>query len=450
MATGHALLEEITHRRQRELYILAHYDQLTGLPNRLLFNDRCSRHVKIPAETTKCWPWYFVDLDQFKYINDSMGHSFADQLLRIVAERLLSSVRQSDTVARLGGDEFVIILQNLDNEHDAAEVVSGLALKLREPMPIYGREILITASMGMAFYPLHDKSIDGLIRKADMAMYEVKQRGRNDYLIYSSDMDQGNIDRMSLESQLRMALEKAELSVHYQPQIRLSDHKVIGVEALLRWNQPQLGIVSPATFIPIAEETGMIVPIGEWVLREVCRQHLSWVNQGIPMLRMAVNISAVQFRQQQFNSLVSRIIEDTGIDPQYLELELTESVVMSHAEHAVQAFQELRELGIKLSIDDFGTGYSSLSYLRKFPIDRIKIDQSFIRYINITPANEAIVRAIIALGNSLGLETLAEGVESQDELECITSYQCHEVQGYHFARPMPEKEFADWFKQYAA
>lgn len=448
MATGHALLEEITHRRQRDLYLLAHYDQLTGLPNRLLFNDRLQQACQNAMRIDKMLALVFVDLDRFKFINDSMGHSFGDRLLKIAAERLTACVRQSDTVARLGGDEFVIILQNVDNDADAAAILAGITSKLRLPMPIYGREIQITASMGLAFYPLHDDSIDGLIRKADAAMYEVKEQGRNAFLIYSDEMDKGNIERMGLETQLRMAQESGELSLHYQPQIRISDQQVIGVEALLRWKHPQLGMVSPATFIPIAEETGLIVTIGEWVLREACRQHLSWISQGQPPLRMAVNISAVQFEQPEFCPLVKRILDDSGIDPQYLELELTESVVMSHAEHAVMALSELRELGVKLAIDDFGTGYSSLSYLRKFPIDRIKIDQSFIRYIKTTPANEAIVRAIIALGDSLGLETLAEGVESGEELECVTSHHCHEVQGYHFAKPLANHDFTAWLERF--
>ncbi|MGZ4960197.1 MAG: putative bifunctional diguanylate cyclase/phosphodiesterase [Methylomonas sp.] len=448
MATGHALLEEITHRRQRDLYILAHYDHLTHLPNRLLFNDRLQQACHNAQRNDKTVALIFIDLDRFKYINDTMGHSFGDHLLLTAAERLSSSVRQSDTVARLGGDEFVVILQNIKNDDDAISVVSGIIDRLREPMPIFEREIQITASMGMAFYPKDDETIDGLIRKADAAMYEVKERGRNAYLIYSPEMDHGKVERMSMETQLRMALESGELSLFYQPQIQLPEQRVVGVEALLRWHHPQLGMVSPATFIPIAEETGLIIPIGEWVLREACRQHLNWINQGFPALRIAINISGVQFRQQEFCQLVKRIIDESGIDPQFLELELTESVVMTHAEHAIQTLIELRALGVKLAIDDFGTGYSSLSYLRKFPLDRIKIDQSFIRGINATPANEAIVRAIIALGNSLGLQTVAEGVESDDELACINGHHCDEVQGYHFAKPLAAEDFMGWHRQF--
>jgi diguanylate cyclase (GGDEF)-like protein len=450
MVTGHALLAEITQRRQRELHMLAHYDQLTGLPNRLLFHDRLDQACSNVLRNNKMLALIFVDLDRFKYINDSMGHSFGDRLLLIVAQRLSSCLRQSDTVARLGGDEFVIILQNIENEVDATKVASDITDRLREPMPVFEREIQITASMGMAFYPRHDVTTDGLIRKADAAMYEVKQQGRNAYLIYSAEMDHGKVERMNLETQLRMALESDELSLVYQPQIQLPALRLVGVEALLRWEHPQLGMVSPTTFIPIAEETGLIIPIGEWVLREACRQQLSWIEQGLPAFRMAVNISGIQFQQPGFCELVKRIIDESGIDPQYLELELTEteSVVMTHAENTVQILVNLRVLGVKVAIDDFGTGYSSLSYLRKFPIDRIKIDQSFIRDIKITPANEAIVRAIIALGNSLGLETVAEGVEDSDALECIISHYCHEAQGYHFAKPMASGDFSDWHRQF--
>lgn len=448
MATGHALLEEITHRRQRDLYVLAHYDQLTGLPNRLLFNDRLEQGCRNAQRNHKMLGLVFVDLDRFKYINDTMGHSFGDRLLVNVAERLSATVRQSDTVARLGGDEFVLILQNIESEEGATTVLAGIVDKLLEPMPIFEREIQITASLGMAFFPKHDQTTDGLIRKADAAMYEVKERGRNAFLVYTPTMDHGKVERMSLETQLRMALNNGELSLSYQPQIQLPEQRVVGVEALLRWQHPQLGAVPPTTFIPIAEETGLIVSIGEWVINEACRQHLAWIEQGLPALRMAVNISGVQFKQREFCGLIKRLLEESGIDPQYLELELTESVVMTQAEHAVQTLMDLRALGVKLAIDDFGTGYSSLSYLRKFPLDRIKIDQSFIRHIKKTPANEAIVRAIIALGESLGLETVAEGVENGEELACVSSHHCHEVQGYHFARPLPANAFSDWHRQF--
>jgi len=447
MATGHKLLEEITQRKQQDLYFLAHYDQLTGVPNRLLFKDRLLQACQQAKRSKNSFALVFVDLDRFKQINDTLGHSFGDQLLINFAHRLTSSVRESDTVARMGGDEFVIILQNLTEAGHAEKVASTIIDNIRQPMLIYEREIHITASLGVALYPLHDDTVDGLIRKADAAMYEVKEKGRNGYIVYSEVFDHSLIERNSLETDLRMALNNNELSLFYQPQIHLASNQVIGVEALLRWHHPKQGLISPATFIPIAEESGLIVAIGEWVLHEACQQHAEWVRQGLPSLRVAINVSAIQFRQQDFCACVKKVVEDTGIDPKYIELELTESVVMTNPLQTVTILNELRSLGIKLAIDDFGTGHSSLSYLTRFPIDRIKIDQSFIRNIQDVPANEAIVRAIIAMGGSLGLEMIAEGVETMDELECIKNHQCQEVQGYHFSRPIPADAFKDWHQE---
>ena len=449
MATGHALLEEITQRKQRDLYFLAHYDQLTGLSNRLLFKDRLQQACQNTKRIDKAVALVFVDLDRFKFINDTLGHSFADQLLIIVANRLMACVRESDTVARLGGDEFVIILQNIQSAEDTERVASTIVDTIRQPIPISNREIQITASLGIALYPQHDGTPDGLIRKADAAMYQVKKQGRNDFLIYLESFDQDMAELISLESRLRKALDNRELSLFYQPQIQLLHNRVVGVEALLRWNHPELGQISPAKFIPIAEETGLIHAIGEWVLGEACRQHCEWIAQGLPPLRIAINISAIQFRQKDFCDLIKKVIYETGIDPQFIELELTESMVMVYADHTVETLAKLRALGIKLAIDDFGTGYSSLDYLRKFPVDRIKIDQSFIRNIKTIPANDAIVRAIIAMGDNLGMEMIAEGVETLDELECIKNHHCQEVQGYHFSRPVPADEFGPWFQQFS-
>ncbi|MGZ8164530.1 MAG: putative bifunctional diguanylate cyclase/phosphodiesterase [Methylobacter sp.] len=448
MVTGHALLEEITPRKQRELYFLAHYDQLTGLPNRQLFKDRLLQSCQNTNRTAKTFALIFVDLDRFKFINDSMGHSVGDLLLITFAQKLTACVRKNDTVARLGGDEFVIILQNLHGSEDAQKVTASIIEQIRQPMKIYNREIQITASLGLALYPQHDETTEGLIRKADAAMYEVKQQGRNNYLIYSDAFDQGMAERMCLETLLRTALDNHEFSLFYQPQIHLASNKVIGVEALLRWHSPELGLVSPAKFIPVAEETGLIIAIGDWVLREACRQHSLWLQQGLPPLRVAINISPIQFRQKEFGAFIKEVIDDTGIDPQYLELELTENLVMTNTKHTVETLIELRALGIKLAIDDFGTGYSSLSYLRNFPIDRLKIDQSFIRNIKTIPANEAIVRAVISMGDNLGLEMIAEGIETLAELECIKSHHCQEVQGFHFSKPVPAGEFEHWYQQF--
>lgn len=449
MGTGRALLQEITERKQKHLFHLAHFDQLTGLANRLLFNDRLQRACHHARRNNNAAALMFIDLDRFKYVNDTLGHAIGDHLLQAVGTRLSSFGRECDTVARLGGDEFVIILENINDLIDTTRlsesVISGLSL----PFFIQDHEIQIGASVGIALFPQHDPTPEGLIRKADAAMYEAKQRGRGRHIVYSDNLSQVVLERLSLETELRGALEKNELSLFYQPQINIQDGRIVGVEALMRWCHPTLGSVSPAKFIPVAEETGLIIPLGAWALREACRQHRAWVEQGLPPMRMAVNISALQFRQKQFCEIVKEIIEEAGIDPQFIELELTESMVMKDAEHTVNALAELRNLGIQLAIDDFGTGYSSLSYLRQFPLDRIKIDRSFIRDIRSIPANQAIVRAIIALCGSLGIETIAEGVETVDDLECLRRYACEEAQGYHFARPMPADAFEDWYKRNA-
>ncbi|WP_262965844.1 putative bifunctional diguanylate cyclase/phosphodiesterase [Methylobacter psychrophilus] len=444
MATGQKLLEEITYRKQQDLHYLAHFDQLTGLPNRLLFKDRLLQSIQQAKRTNKLFSLIFVDLDRFKYINDTLGHSFGDELLRIFSQKLTVNVRESDTVARLGGDEFVIILQNLVEAKDAEKIALDIIEYIRKPMLIYDQEIQITASLGVALYPMHDDSLDGLLRKADAAMYEVKEKGRNNYAMYSDVSDCGFIQRNSLEVGLRMALNKNEFSLYYQPQINLESNEVVGVEALLRWHHNELGLIPPAQFIPIAEESGLIISIGEWVLNEACRQQVDWISQGLPPLRIAVNVSAIQFRQNNFFDCVKKAIDNSGIDPSYLELELTESLVMTNPLQTVSMLNKIRSLGIKFAIDDFGTGHSSLSYLTRFPIDKLKIDQSFIRNIQGVPGNEAIVRAIIALGSSLGLEIIAEGVETLDELDCIKNYNCQEVQGYFFSRPIPADDFKAW------
>jgi diguanylate cyclase (GGDEF)-like protein len=449
MATSHALLEEITRRKQRDLFVLAHYDQLTGLPNRLLFKDRLLQACQNADRNQKQLALIFVDIDRFKFINDSLGHSIGDRLLQNVANRIAAKIRQSDTVARLGGDEFVIILQDIPDEAGVLHVVTEIVEYLRQPIPIYEHEIQVTASMGIALYPLHDNSVDILIRKADIAMYEVKQQGRNGYMMFVPGMENKTEQRVCLESALRQVLERNELSLNFQPQIDLQNQQIIGMEALLRWHHPELGPISPATFIPVAEESGHIIPIGAWVIRQAIAQHQAWIAQGLPALRMAINISATQFQHPGFAQSLRQIINECGIDPYYLELELTESVLMTRADHAVKTLEELHSLGITLAIDDFGTGYSSLSYLRKFPVNRVKIDRSFIRDIHNTPANKAIVKAIIALGESLGLTILAEGVETKDELLCMLAHNCLEVQGHYFCEALTPDEFPVWYQNYA-
>ncbi|MCX7087192.1 MAG: EAL domain-containing protein [Methylococcales bacterium] len=444
IVSGHALLEAITLRKQHELYFLAHYDQLTRIPNRTLFKDRLHMACLNSNRNNKMSALIFIDLDRFKLINDSLGHGYGDQLLITIAHRLTDCVRESDTVARLGGDEFVIILQNMVTEAHVEHIAKVIMEKIQEPMLLFEQETHVTASLGIALYPQHATSSEDLIRKADIAMYHVKKQTRNNYLIYSDVLERDRDERLVLNNALNKALERNEFSLFYQPQIQLEENRLVGVEALIRWHHPELGMVSPAKFIPLAEETGLIIKIGEWVLREACKQHVRWVSQGLPPLRIAVNISAKHFHQTDFCHFVQLTLADAGIDPRFIELELTESMMMINVEHAIDTMNKLRALGFKLAIDDFGTGYSSLSYLRRFPIDRIKIDQSFVRNISTIPANEAIVRAIMALGHNLGLEMIAEGIETIEELNCIRSHNCLEAQGYYFLKPAPANELESW------
>lgn len=445
MGTGHDLLDEITRRKQAHLYYLAHFDQLTGLPNRLLFEDRLQRACLNAQRHGRKVALLFIDLDRFKFINDTFGHASGDLLLKGVAERLVACVRKSDTVARLSGDEFTVILENLHSVSDAVQVAESITAALAKPFSILNNDLHITPSIGVSLYPDHDLTTDGLMRKSDAAMYKAKKNYGGQFLVYDEHMGNGVLERLTIEKGLRTALDDKEFSLHYQPQCNAVTGEVLGVEVLLRWHHPRLGPVSPAKFIPIAEETGLIVPIGEWVLREACRQHVTWQDRGLPPIRIAVNISAVQFRQRDFHGLVKSIIEESGIKPEFLELELTEGVVMGNAPTTIDSLARLRQLGVRLAIDDFGTGYSSLSYLREFPLDRLKIDRSFIRNIDKIPANLAIVRAMVALGKNLELEIIAEGVETNSELALVAANDCAEVQGYHIAKPMPPDHFAAWF-----
>jgi len=444
IGTGHDLLQEITRQQQQHLFCLAHYDQLTGLPNRLLFRDHLEQACECAKRKKACVGLIFADLDKFKYINDTMGHPFGDKLLKAVANRFLDCVRACDTVARLGGDEFVFVITEVGGIGDAEKVCKKIIAALDLPINIDGKDIQVTASLGFALYPQHDATLDGLISKSDTAMYAAKQQGRNAYRVFSPALSHVMVERMSIETKLKTAMEKREFALYYQPQIELSGNGIAGVEALARWHHPDLGLVMPGRFIPVAEEIGLIVPLGEWTLREACRQQCEWLGQGLPPLRIAVNVSAIQFRQEGFVDAVKSIITGTGIDPHMLELELTESALMNGAERNVNTLLSLRNLGIGIAVDDFGTGFSSLSYLRKFPLDRIKIDQSFIRGIHADPTNAAIVRTIIALADNMGLETIAEGIETQEELDFITACSCHEAQGYHFSKPLKSDDFREW------
>lgn len=447
IANGHDLLNEITQRKQANLFYLAHFDQLTMLPNRLLFMDRLEVAITEAAREKSQIGLLYIDIDNFKNFNDSMGHGFGDALLTATALRLSSCARDSDTVARLSGDEFTILFEALHSEEDLKGLCERIVKAMKKPLEIMGTEVFVTASIGTAIYPKDDIDPAGLLVKADAALYEAKRNGRNTYRHYTSGMNLYSFDRMSLETDLRMALERNEFQLFYQPQIAVDTGKMVGSEALIRWNHPDRGLLSPYHFIEIAEETGLIVPIGKWVLEEACRQHKAWTESGIEPMRISVNISAIQFYQAEFSEVVRSIVIDSGMQPSLLELELTESLCMHNVDSVLNTLHSLHEFGLKLAIDDFGTGYSNLSYLRRFPIDRLKIDQSFIRNIESEPVNIDIVKAIVALGRSMSMELVAEGVETAKELALVNAIGCKFVQGYLFSHPLPASAFEVWVRQ---
>ncbi len=426
---------------QDELARQANHDSLTGLPNRNLLWDRIDHACTRTQRYGDFAAVAFVDLDNFKVVNDSLGHSLGDHLLRAVAARLESALRAMDTVARLGGDEFVLVL----SDHKSAQSVSGelqrIVASFSQPFAVDGRDVYITASIGVALFPQDAKEPEALMKYAELAMYRAKEAGRNAYQMYTAELQTKVTERLALESKLRRALERGEFSLYYQPQVDLRTNRVFGCEALLRWNQPDLGMVSPAKFIPLAEETGLIVPIGEWVVRTACLQNKAWQNASLPFVTVAVNISARQFREKNLVQMVAKILVETGLDPKYLELEVTESVIMHDAHNAIADLQAFRDMGVKLSVDDFGTGYSSLSYLKRFPVDRLKIDQSFVRDITANADDAAIAQAVVTLGHTMNLRVIAEGVETAEQLAFLRRNQCDEMQGYLFGKPVPAHEF---------
>jgi diguanylate cyclase (GGDEF)-like protein len=444
VANGHDLLEAITRRKQAELFYLAHYDHLTGVPNRALLGDRLQQACREADRHQQMVALLFIDVDRFKQINDSLGHSCGDAVLRILVNRLKGAARQMDTVARLGGDEFVILMENLVDPTHAQVVAERVLNAMQTPVEVLGHVVRVTVSIGVAIYPNDDRESSRLLAKADSAMYEAKAAGRNGFRSYSEDNVAFDPGLLSMEHDLRLAISDNQLMLHFQPQVQIATQRIRGVEALVRWQHPSRGMVSPMEFIPLAEKCGMIAPLGEWVLRTACRQLREWQIAGLPPIRMSVNVSAVQFNQRDFIPTLQSVIEHYGIDPGHLELELTESVLMQNVDDALTTLRAIRALGVSLAIDDFGTGFSSLNYLRLFPINRLKIDQSFIRNIGQTPANASITRAIIALAASLSLDIVAEGIESSAEKSVLESLGCAEGQGYLFARPLTAADATSW------
>lgn len=442
---GQALLviEDITERKLSEEKIIrmANYDNLTGLPNRRLLMNYLSQAITLVRRRALYEAVLFIDLDRFKLINDTLGHSAGDELLKEVAERLKKCVRLSDTVGRLGGDEFIVLLPDIEQIEDIIIICNRINTIFDSPLKIGEHEVSVMMSIGISVYPTDGEDGETLLRKADVAMYRAKSDGKSCYRFYSDGMSQSGADRLRLESRLRRAAERGELYLNYQPQVDINTGRIYGAEALMRWYDPGYGLISPKEFIPIAEESGLIIPIGEWLLRTACLQIKTWQDNGFNDIKLSVNISLRQFMQKEFAHTVDRILKEAGLDAGYLELELTESIIMNNAETVIKILNELKQIGVRLAIDDFGTGYSSLIYLKLMPIDIIKIDQSFVRDMTVDSDDAAICDAIIKLAKSLDLEVIAEGVETMEQLELLRRLDCNNIQGYVISKPLSCNDF---------
>ena len=439
-----AIVADITERKQSEARInyLAYHDTLTGLPNRVSFEEQLAASIaRAESENQESLAVMFLSLDRFKKFNDTLGHIIGDQLLKDVAQRLTLATSEGDIVARFGSDEFSFLLPRINKAEDAERLAREFQGILDSPFDIEGHELYVTSSLGIGLYPDDGRDAQGLLKSAGTALYRAKQAGGSNYQFYTADMSERALQRLALENQLRWGLERKEYRVYYQPQVNIDTGQITGMEALVRWQHPERGLVAPAEFIPLAEDTGLIAPLGEWVLRTACAQTKQWRDSGFQNLHVAVNLSPRQFQQPDLVLMIERLLKETGLDAACLELEVTESSVMKNAETAISTLRELKAMGIRISIDDFGSGYSSLSYLKTLPIDVLKIDQSFVRDMTTDPKDAAIVMAIIQLAHSLQLRVKAEGVETEDQLRFLRLLRCDEMQGYLFCRPLPAEAF---------
>ncbi|MCC6715065.1 MAG: EAL domain-containing protein [Gammaproteobacteria bacterium] len=440
-ADGHGVaraLRQAIERKRAEINLqrLAHYDSLTGLANRTLFHNRLEYALANATRRQNCVALMVLDLDRFKAVNDTLGHQAGDRLLSLAAERLARCVRDSDTIARLGGDEFTIILENLGSAEEPRIVARKILDVMAQPFVLEGQDVYVTPSIGITLFPHDDDNVDGLLKNADAAMYQVKANGRNGYQFFTAGMNERAVERIRIESGLRQAIERGEFLLHYQPKVSLQSGRLQGVEALVRWLRPDAGIVSPGQFIPVAEDSGLIIPIGEWVLRKALAQARVWLDSGLPVPRLAVNICARQFRQCDVATMVADALRQSGLDGSCLEVEITESVLMEDTDATVATLQRLKELGVSIAIDDFGTGYSSLNYLKRFPIDTLKIDRSFVSDIPYDQDDAVITRAIIGLAHNLRRTVIAEGVETHEQVRFLRENRCDEAQGYLFSAPI--------------
>jgi diguanylate cyclase (GGDEF)-like protein len=438
-------LDSTTRKR---LHDLTWHDSLTGLPNRALFNDRLNQAIRDAHRTSRLVGVMALNLDRFMNINDTLGHEAGDALLKEVATRLQSALRENDTLSRLGSDQFALILPSPTQARDLAKVAKKLLATLDAPFNLRGLELFVTASIGITVYPRDDAQIEALLKNAEAAMARVKQQGGNGYQYYESEMNAQAMERLTLESRLRRALERDEFVLHYQPKVDFAaDGRVCGVEALVRWQPKDGDLVAPMQFIPILEDTGLIVPVGEWILRSACACNRAWQDAGLPRMRMAVNLSARQFRDAGLADTVERVLRDTGLAPEWLELEITESMLMDNSDRTRDVLQRLNDMGVHLTIDDFGTGYSSLGYLKRLPIGTLKIDRSFIKDLTTNDSDAALVHAIIAMAHGLGLRVVAEGVETADQALFLREQTCDEMQGYFFSRPLPASDLRPMFER---